>query len=229
MRAIFGEQHFGQKLRASPAPRDRMGRRRRFGDLFADAAREGFAHVGDDFPMRRHALKRFSRVFAELADAVAATMAARARRGMHHALAGQMGWQGATRGLFFFCLDRRRGLRGDHGRGLGLRRACDQLIELQFQLIEKPRPLFRRCAEGIAPHFRNRQFQLCNLAVKIDRTGIGRNQQRLQGSDIVRKGCRIERHARGLHCFALARDLWPVCFLRGAPVDPFQHIAELSR
>src|SRR5208337_1833849 len=40
---------------------------------------------------------------------------------------------------------------------------------------------------------------------------------------------RIERHAGGLHCFALSRDLWPVCFLQGAPVDPFQHIGELSR
>ena len=178
--------------------------------------------MGDDFPMRRHALKRFSRVFAELADAVAATMAARAWSAMHHALAGQMGWQGAARGLFSFCIDRRRGLRGDHGRGLGLRGACDQFIELQFQLIEKPRSLFRRCAEGIAPQFRNRQFQLCNLAVKIDRTGIGRDQQRLQGSDIVRKCRGIERHAGGLHCFALSRDLRPVCFLRGAPVDPFQ-------
>ena len=39
--------------------------------------------------------------------------------------------------------------------------ACDQFIELQFQLIRNRAPF---------SDFRNRQFQLCNLAVKIERT-----------------------------------------------------------
>jgi hypothetical protein len=82
-------------------------------------------------------------MLTEFADAAAATMTARAGSRMHNALARQMSWQRPSRGLFSFRIDRRRGLLGDRGRSLGLRGARDEFIELQFQLIEEPRSLFR--------------------------------------------------------------------------------------
>ncbi len=139
--------------------------------------------------------------------------------------------------------------------GLSFADCRNQFAELHLELIQKTRTFFRTRTERIPAHLRNGQLEMSDLRIEIERAcfsllgpRIGRDQKRCQSSNICRQLSRIERHsgnnillraflALPIHVLAqvarmtgvLSRDLWPVSFLWGAPVDPFKHVPELRR
>src|SRR6202011_1943110 len=90
MLAELLEHDHGQQARSRPSPRDDMERRRRLADLLAVPAAELLPRRLDHFPPPGRRFERPGRVFAELAQAIAAAALARRRRIDPHALAGKM-------------------------------------------------------------------------------------------------------------------------------------------
>jgi hypothetical protein len=73
-----------------------------------------------------------------------------------------------------------------------------------------------------------------DLAVEVENTAFCRNgagvlsqNESLQSRDIPRQCRGIERQYGLIYCFASARDLWPLGFAWSAPIDAFEHVAEL--
>ena len=99
-------------------------------------------------------------------------MGAGAGRLMHDPLARQMRWKRAAR-RFLRRLAFNHARCIDVGRGLACGNCRDQLVELQFHLIEQTRAFFRRRAVRVALHLGDGQLQVSNLAVKVECAGFG--------------------------------------------------------
>jgi hypothetical protein len=203
VRAVFAEQHLGEKLRAGASARDRMRRGRRLRDLLAVAARPLLAHVLDHLPLRWDTFQRLRHVLAELAQAAAAARTRRRRR-QHDALARQMLGQRTTgRQAPLGSRARLRGLRRrDLGRGRLLGPPRHQLPELQLQLVHQHRGALGGGAEPVVLQLGDGELEMLDLCVEIVRALVLGDQHRLQRGDIVGKRGGVEHHAREDSCFA---------------------------
>ncbi|SEF12761.1 hypothetical protein SAMN05444161_8822 [Rhizobiales bacterium GAS191] len=133
---VFFHQHHGQEARTGKAARDRMERRRRLRDLLAGPARELLPDMLRDEPLPRNDIERLGDILSDLRQLRAAAARASARRRVHDAPARQVGGKVAPCRLAprkAFNLDARR-----FGLGVILPGGRGQLLELQFQLIDKP-------------------------------------------------------------------------------------------
>src|ERR1700676_1544971 len=90
MLAELLEHDHGQQAGPRPSSRDDMEWRRRLADLLAVPAGELLPHRLDHFPLTGRRFQRSGHVFAELAQAIAATALTRRRRIDHHPLAGKV-------------------------------------------------------------------------------------------------------------------------------------------
>ena len=130
-------------------------------------------------------------------------------------------------------------------------------MQLEARMLGQPRLHLSGFvgAERVAPHLRDREFEVGDLRVEIEGTSFGflgtllrRGEQRLQRRNVV--GClgQIVRHGYDGICFDGCREcpginihrqsrprhtssgnLGPVGLLRSSPVDPLQHVAQLGR
>ena len=174
--AVLLEHDRRQQVGARPAPGCRMERRRRLGDLLARPAGELLAHRPDHLPAARDNLQRLGNVLADLRQLLRAAAPAGCRRGHHHPLARQVrGERLASRPTAGEPLDLRGVRRGQLGRQLVLRRARLKLVELEFELVEKPRLALRALAVEFAPELLDRQLQEGNL-----RLGVGHHRRRVR-------------------------------------------------
>ena len=137
MQQELGHQHHGQEARPGKAARDRVRRRRRFGDRLTIAAGELFAHMFDDLPAPRLAFERLRHVFPELAQPRPAALAAGARRRFDNTLdgkiVGELAWT-ARRPTEFLLRQRRR---DNLGLRLLLAFGLLEVFDRQFELLDE--------------------------------------------------------------------------------------------
>ena len=171
-----------------------MERRRRLRDLLAAAAGELLAHRLDHLPLARNDLQRLGYVLADLRQLVRAAARAGGRRGHHHPFARKMfGERLARRSAAGERLDLRR----SGCRQLVLGRACLKLVELEFQLVEKPLLALRTLAVELVPELLDRQLQGGDLCL-----GVRDHRRRV-------RGLRLGRHCLGLGLRRLGFGIHP--------------------
>ena len=220
--AVLLEQDHRQQVGTGPAPRRRVERRRRLRDLLASPAGELLAHRLDHLPPARDHLQRLGHVLADLRQLLRAAARAGGRSGHHHPLAQQVRRKRlAGRPAPGEALDlaglRRRLL----GRQLVFRRARLELVELEFQLVEKTLLALRALAVDLALELLDRQLQEGDLrrgvrhlrhrhhgprlglgrlrlgpgrlGFGLRRLGLRRRERRLQGCDVGPVGHRQNR------------------------------------
>ena len=225
---VLLEQDHGQQVRARPAARHRVERRRRLRDLLAAPAGELLAHRLDDLPPARDRLQRLRHILADLRQPFrSAALTGRGRR-HHHTLARKVvGERLARRLAADEPLD--LGARGRRllSRQLVLCRARRELIEGELQLAEqaltalRPPPVER--ATELLDHQRQRgnlRFRVGRLGLGRRRSGLGCRERRLERSSVVRIG---GGHGRKRITSAVSRQ-----FLAG-PSRPGHRLAQLNR
>ena len=194
MLAVLLEQDHRQQVGAGPAARRRVERRRRLRDLLAIPAGELLAHRLDHLPPARDHLQRLGHILADLRQLLRAAARAGGRSGHHHPLARQVrGERLAGRPSPGEALDlgglRRRLL----GRQLVLGRARLELVELEFQLVEKTLLALRAPTVDLALELLDRQLQEGDL-----RLGVGHLRHRHRGPRLGVNGLRLGRRGLGL-------------------------------
>jgi hypothetical protein len=134
------EEDCRQQVRASPAPRRRVERRRGLADPLAVPAGELLPHGLHHLPAARDHLQRLGDILAELHDPARAAGLAAGRRRDDHALARQMRREGLAHRAPTLPGGRRRDRRPERlGGEIVLGRVGLELLELQLQLVEQPR------------------------------------------------------------------------------------------
>ena len=163
MVAKLADQDHGEQARAGEAARDRVRRRRRLGDALAIPAGELLAHMLDDLPAPRLAFERLRHRLAELAQPVAAALAADAGGGLDDALDRQI--VGKLAGSALRAPPRRLGglRRRDLGLGLLLGLRLLQILDRQFELLDEELAALRRLAEMLAPRLGELKLQPLDL------------------------------------------------------------------
>ena len=121
-----------------------MERRWSLADLLAVPAGELLAHMLDHLPLARDRFQRLGDIFAQLAQPTATAAKASSRSRHDHPLARQMLGEGLARGPLAGERRHLRGLGDSHlGGDLVFGGRTFQLLELQLDLIQKPRRAFR--------------------------------------------------------------------------------------
>ena len=238
MRAVLLEQDHRQQVLAGPAPRRRMERRRRLADLLATPAGELLAHRLDDLPLTRDHLQRLGHVLADLRQLVRTAAPAGCRRRNHLPLARNMRRERlAGRLAAGEPLDLRGLRRRLLGRQLVLGRARLELVELQFQLVEKTLLALRALPEELAPELLDGQLQKGDLGLGVGhlrrrdgspRLGLGRLRLGLRSLGLRLGSLALGRHEGRPQC----RDIGPACHRRDritAPDSPLQQSSPVSR
>ena len=172
---VLLEQDGRQQVRARPAARCRVEGRRRLRYPLAVPARELLPHRLDHLPTARDHLQRLRHVLADLRQPVRS--AARAGRGPrhHHALARQMLGEGLARRLAADePLDLGAPGRRLLGRQLVLGRARRELVEREFQLVEKTLLALRPPSVERATQLLDHQRQGGDLGFRVGSLGLGR-------------------------------------------------------
>ena len=196
MLAELLEQQHGEQVRAGPAARRDVERRRRLADPLAVPARHLLAHVLDHLPLARDHLQRLGDGLAELAQPRAAAAVAGRRRRNDDALARQMlGERLAGRA---FARERRNVRRlggGALGGDLVLGGGGLQLFELQLHLIEQARRALRARPVDLPLELGDLQVLTRDRRRVVGQLGAGERQLGSQRSDVVRKigGCESMR------------------------------------
>ena len=170
----------GEQVRTGPAPRDRVVRRRRLGELLALAAGELLAHRLNDLPTARNHLQRLGHVLAHLRQSLRTAARARSRCRHHHALARQMLGEGLARGPApLEPLDSGGALRRRLGREVVFGGARGQLVELELQLPEQPFLTLRTPSVERAAQLLDHQRQGGDLGLRVRDLRLGRRRPRL--------------------------------------------------
>ena len=186
---VLLEEDRRQQVRARPAARCRVEGRRRLRDPLAVPTGELLPHRPDHLPTARDHLKRLRHVLANLRQPVRS--AARARRGRrhHHTFARQVLGEGLARRL---AADEPAHLGGPGrslpGRQLILGRAHRELVEREFQLVEKTLLALGPSSVERATELLDHQGQGGDLRLGRRRSCLGRHQRSLQPLSVVRIG-----------------------------------------
>ena len=208
------EQDHRQQTGAGPAPGDHMERRRSLADLLAVPAGELLADMLDHLPLARDRFQRLGDGLAQLAQPPAAAAKASGRSRHDHPLARQMLGERLARRALAGEGRHRRGLGHRHlGGDLVLGGRTLQFLELQLDLIEKPRRAFRARTIELARQLldpqllvsyqgliigglgsRHREFRFGARAGATSRLRA-HDQRRLQRFDVVWKCFKTRIHA----------------------------------
>ena len=189
MLPVLLEEDRRQKVRPRPTARCRVERCRRLGDLLAVPARELLAYRLDHLPAARDPLKGLRHVLADLRQPLRS--AARAGRGPrhHHAFARQVLGEGLARRLATDDpLDLGGPGRSLPGRQLVLGRARSELVEREFQLVEKTLLALGPPTVQRATQLLDHQGQGGDLRLGRRRSCLGRHERSLQPLSVVRIG-----------------------------------------
>ena len=189
--AKLADQDHGEQARAGEAARDRVRRRRRLGDAIAVPAGELLAHVLDDLPAPRLAFERLRHHLAELAQPIAAALAADAWGGLDDALDRQVPRQLA--GSVLRASPRRlRGLgRRDLGLGLLLGLCLFKVRDRQFKLLDEELAALGRLSVGLAARLGELKRQPLDLQGADFRLVLRLAQRRLSLSASISRWARI--------------------------------------
>ena len=138
MHPVLLEENHCQQVRARPAARHHVERRRRLRYLLAAPAGVLLAHRLDDLPLARDHFQRLRHILADLRQPVRSAAGTGRGRRHYHALARQMIGEWLARRLAADePLDLGAPGRRLLGRELVFARARRELIERQFQLVEQ--------------------------------------------------------------------------------------------
>jgi hypothetical protein len=156
-----------------------MERRRRLRNVFAITTAELLPHRLNHFPLARLRFQGSRHVFAEFAQAIAATALTRRGRIDHHALAGQVIGERVALGPRTRKSAHGRCLRNRClGRKLIFRGACVQLFKGQRQLINQPRRTLRSLPVNLSLQLGDPQLLLGDQCHVFGRPGPRDHQYR---------------------------------------------------
>ncbi|KAF2174632.1 hypothetical protein K469DRAFT_686407 [Zopfia rhizophila CBS 207.26] len=234
--AELGLQDHRQQVRPGPPAGDGVEWCRWLCDGLAGAATEPLPHGLDHLPAPGHHLERLRDILTQLGQLAAAAGAGR-RQGRANGLA-------ARREAGAIAAPLLAGLVPGLGRVLAGGR--DQLVELEFQLVEQLAAALGGGAEPVMLELGDQQLEMRHHRLGARDTRLGLAARQLfgrkggaQGGDIIGQGVRRGCHAvdgitdprlagsRNACRSALSRDLRAPCPLWVPPVDPVEHVGQL--